>query len=292
MNVIFDTNPYRYLASGKTPEQVKAFIPKLRNAEAALEITAWVAPTVWLELFYHLGDPSGRNYADCLAAVVACYLHTRAKDGQQFRLMPRAGMLQAYVLFGHKDEKEDDLLSALDYITGELCQMPSQETIQKYDSELGRIREFVQTQENAFMERFEKAKQGVAKDDSLQLMYLGLAQVVATSIGIHPELWSAAEKEKWTRKVELNFPAPFQLYLEIRKRYIENPKLDITTGSKRNWFWDNDMLFYISKNVPNVLVTDDKAIHIAASRAGLADKTKRLVDYLREINLDLEELRG
>jgi hypothetical protein len=141
------------------------------------------------------------------------------------------------------------------------------------------------------MVRFEKAKQGVAKDDSLQLMYLGLAQMVATSIGIHPELWSATEKESFTRKVEQNFPAPFQLYLEIRKRYIENPKLDITTGSKRNWFWDNDMLFYISKNIPNVLVTDDKAMLTAAATAGLSGKTKRLEDYLRDLDLDLEELR-
>ena len=291
MNVLFDTNPYRYLATGKTPQQVREVISKLRAVERARGIRAWVAPTVWLELFYHLGDPAGRNYADCLAAVVACYLHTRAPDGRQFQLAPRAVMLQAHTLFGYRDDKEDDLLKSLDAITGEICENPARDTVQKYAAELERCNAFVRSQEMAFMERFEKVKDQLLKDDTLDQMYLGLAQVVAASIGIDFRTWSVADKKQLTRKVELYFPAPFQLYLEIRKRCLENPTFDIRTGSKRNWVWDHDMLFYINPKLSMILVTDDKAMHTAAAKASLADKAMRLGDYLRMIGLDLEELR-
>jgi hypothetical protein len=292
MEVIFDTNPYRYLASGKKPEEIKPIIARLRAAEAAHGIRAWAAPTVWLELFYHVGVPGSRDYDDCLAAVVACYLHTRAADGKDYLLAPRATMLQAHTLFGHKDEEEDRLLKTMDYIAGEINKKPNRETIEKYAEAFGRYRQFVSSQEDAFMKRFEKEKNKLLKDDPLDEMYIGLAQIVATHLGMNPGSWSSERKAELARMVKLYFPAPFQLYLEIRKRFIENPKLDITKGSKRNWYWDHDMLFYISKQNSMALVTNDKAMITAAGRAGLADKAKRLEDYLRNIGVDLAQLKN
>jgi hypothetical protein len=52
------------------------------------------------------------------------------------------------------------------------------------------------------------------------------------------------------------------------------------------------MLFYINKRLDLTLVTDDKAMRTAAENAGLADKARRLVDYLGDIKVDLDQLRN
>ena len=291
MNIVFDTNPYRFLATGKRPAEVIAIVTKIREAEMSKGIRAFVAPTVWLELFYHLGQPASRSFNDCVSAIVACYHHTRAANGTEYQLFPRAAALQVQTLFGRRDVEEDDLLRRLDAVAGEVYKDPIA-TVEKFADFFKTCRELVEREEVDFMNRFEKEKKKMLQDDPLRAMYLGLAQLVGHRLGMQPNTWSPQTNTELVRRVESYFPAPFHLYLEIRKRYIENPALNITTGSKRNWYWDHDMLFYISKLIPNILVTDDKAMITAAKNAGLENKVNRLEDYLSTLNIDLGQIKN
>src|SRR5581483_3420155 len=108
MDIVFDTNPYRYLAAERSYGEILDIIQEIRQAERGKGIVAWAAPTVWLELFNHISDTSDPFHKECVGATVACYGHTRVfASGRFYRLAPRADMVTAETLFGYKDEEED-----------------------------------------------------------------------------------------------------------------------------------------------------------------------------------------
>jgi hypothetical protein len=53
MDIIFDTNPYRYLAAGRSYGQRLDLVYAIKRTERGQGIVCWAAPTVWLELFNH-----------------------------------------------------------------------------------------------------------------------------------------------------------------------------------------------------------------------------------------------
>jgi hypothetical protein len=88
MQVIFDTNAYRQLVAGLPIGEIAELIRKIRSEEERRGIMVFVSPVVWLELFVHLTDPTDPHLEECLGALVASYLHSRAKNERDFQMMP------------------------------------------------------------------------------------------------------------------------------------------------------------------------------------------------------------
>ena len=76
---IFDTNAYRVLTHGLTPDQARAKARELRQAEDRVGRAALTHPIVVWELVTHLANPADPAYGDCLAALVALGEHTASR---------------------------------------------------------------------------------------------------------------------------------------------------------------------------------------------------------------------
>ena len=301
MDVIFDTNPYRYLAAGRSYGETLDLVQKIKAAQRQRAINSWMAPTVWLELFNHLEDESDPHYSECLGATVASYAYTRLfGHGRNYRLAPRADMVVAQTLFGFRDQDEDDILMSLDSFAEIIFFDPTRDVISPHIKQLEVYRNFLQYEENEFMKRFtENAaiyKQRYSHEQDimkkmrtrgvLREMYRGYVLREAMRIGMETDLLTEKRIEELTEQMEKYFPAPFQLYLSIVARLVGNPDLDIYKRSRRNWYWDFQMLFYISAANSMTLITNDGDMFDAADAAGIGDRVKTIEKYCQELQVE------
>jgi hypothetical protein len=120
----------------------------------------------------------------------------------------------------------------------------------------------------------------------LRNMYRGFVLMQAEWIGVDKELLTEGKVEVLANQVEKYFPAPFQLYLDIVGRLVGNPGLDIYKEARRNWYWDYQMLFYISRTAMT-LVTDDGDMRKASIAAGIGDKVISLKEYCDDLGVTL-----
>jgi len=301
MDVIFDTNPYRYLAAERSYGETLDLVQKIKEAQRQKGIDSWMAPTVWLELFNHLADENDPHFAECLGATVASYAHTRIFGrGRNYRLAPRANMAAAQTLFGFSDQDENRIIQDFDQLAEIIYFEPTAEVISQHRKQLEVYRNFLRREEEGFMTRFTEntaiykerysQEQDVVKKmrakSVLREMYRGYALREAARIDVDKSLLTEKDVEALTDQVEKFFPAPFQLYLSIVERLVQNPDLNIYKKSRRNWYWDFQMLFYISKNNSTTVVTDDGDMYKAAEAAGIGDRIKTLSKYCEELQVE------
>jgi hypothetical protein len=76
---------------------------------------------------------------------------------------------------------------------------------------------------------------------------------------------------------------------EIMSKMIGNQDFNIESKRRKNWYWDYQMLFYISGEHPLVLVTDDWPMIDAATDIGLGSRVMGLREYIQllELNVDV-----
>lgn len=117
MNVIFDTNAYRYLAGNRSADEVSQVILAIRQEERRQGIRASMAPPVSLELFNHFEDEKDPHFSQCLVALVGSYLHTHDLDqGVVPYMAPNLTMLTSLALFGVRDPEEEAVVKQMDDI--------------------------------------------------------------------------------------------------------------------------------------------------------------------------------
>lgn len=299
MDVIFDTNSYRNLAVGRAYGEILDLVNAIRQSEHRRSIRAWAAPTVRLELFNYLADASDPQYLECMGATVASYAHTRAfGSGGSYCLAPGADAVAAEMLFNFKDADEGEMLKALDRLAGVVYFDPVAEVIQQYSEQLQMYTNIYQNEERGFMERLRKivalyskgygGEEEIAKkmrgDGALRNMYKDFVLLQGARIGVDVRKLTKAKIVLLTDQIEEYFPAPFELYLALVARLVRNPGLNVPKKNRRNWFWDYQMLFYISRNTMT-LVTDDRDMKSAAVAAGIGDKVKSLKEYGTELGV-------
>jgi hypothetical protein len=114
----------------------------------------FVSPVVWLELFVHLADSTDPHLEECLGALVASYLHSRAKNERNFQMMPWPFMAVAGTVFGFKDEARDREIVSMDALVGLIYENPTLETLERYREQLTAFSDYARVQEEAFIQRF------------------------------------------------------------------------------------------------------------------------------------------
>jgi len=303
MEVIFDTNAYRRLAVGRQPREIIELFRQIRSVEETAGISTYVSPVVWLELFVHLADLTDPHLPDCMGAVIGSYLHSRRdEESMNFRLMHRADVMLAATLFGFEDAGENRILTDFDRLAGLIYDRPGPEILVAHDEYLKGLRSFAEREEQAFMARFEELKRefwekyrgekGIVKKmrDTGFLDRLAVFGVVKAGVTAGVDVLKMTEVEiaRCVGIIKSYFPAPSFLAMDIVTRMIGNEAFSISKDSRRNWYWDYQMLFYISTHTEKLLVTDDKAMIDAAHAAGVGDKITRLSNYLDKIGVAIE----
>lgn len=299
MQFVFDTNAYRKLATGLSIGEIVELTRKIRAEEERRGIMVFVSPVVWLELFVHLADPTDPHLEECLGALVASYLHSRGKNERSFQLMPWPFMVVAGTVFGFKDEARDREIKSMDALAGLIYENPTVETLERYREQLIAYREYARLQEEAFIERFNgiqtsflatfggekglvKAMQEPAFVDRLVVYETVRA---AEIVGIDVAGMEQPEFDRCAQMVRDYFHAPLFLYVDIMSRMVGSKEFNISKGSRRNWFWDFELLFHVSRVTTIYLISNDGDIKHAAEAAGVGDKVstvERYLEYLKE----------
>ena len=95
MYYVFDTNFYRTLAARRTAEDIRALMPRIREAEEKIGVKPMMCSIVAQELLSHLLDQGGGT--NCTNACIALYLHTG--DRKEFRMIPLPEVQIAKMVF-------------------------------------------------------------------------------------------------------------------------------------------------------------------------------------------------
>jgi len=295
MQVIFDTNAYRQLAAGLSIGEIVELVRKVRAEEERRGITVFVSPVVWLELFVHLADPTDPHLEECLGALVASYLHSRTKNERSFQMMPWPFMVVATTVFGFKDETRDREIASMDALAGLIYENPTSETLERYREQLTAFRDYAMAQEEAFIQRFngiqasflmkfggEKGLVKAMREPTFvdQLVVFETMRAAAI-VGIEVAGMEKVEFDRYTQMIRDYFHAPLFLYVDIMSRMIGSKEFDMSKGSRRNWFWDFEMLFHVSRLTTVYLISKDGDIKHAAEAAGVGDKIAPLEQYLK-----------
>jgi hypothetical protein len=300
MQVVFDTNAYRQLAAGLPIGEIVELTRKIRAEEELRGIMVFVSPVVWLELFVHLADPTDPHFEECLGALVASYLHSRGKNERNFQLMPWPFMVVADTVFGFKDEARDQEIVSMDALAGLIYGNPTLETLEQYREQVTAFMDYARVQEEAFIQRFNgiqtsflatfggekglvKAMREPAFVDRLVVFETIRA---AEIVNIEVAGMEQAEFDRCTQVVRDYFHAPLFLYIDIMSRMVGSKEFDMSKGSRRNWFWDFEMLFHVSRLTTVYLISNDGDIKHAAEMAGAGDKVapvERYLEYLKEL---------
>ena len=90
----------------------------------------------------------------------------------------------------------------------------------------------------------------------------------------------------WGLKVLIQvYISSYQAALSIRRFFFEqltNPGFDLTTNSRANFLWDEQILFFVGHQCSGekvLLVTSDKKMLNAAVQTGYASDVMSLSDY-------------
>ena len=305
MDVVLDTNAYRRLTYGKPVDKVRSDFAAIIGVEERKGFRAFMAPVPWIELFCHLVDPADPAFDNCLHAVVGSFLHSRID--QRFsrgKLMPNWQLLAAYALFHYDAPAHRQSLYALDDIAAAINASPTKETVEGNRDSLERVKQFSDKHKALFMDSFrekqtefhdfsQEQKKAIRKDFAarefealLPCLYFVLVQGAATA-GI--DLHSIPYQEHWELLIRIAklFPAPCYLHKYILEKLMEPCLVKIESNRRYNWYWDYQLLFYISLQTQLILVTGDKEMIDAAKEAGIGDRIFSLEQYVALLELNI-----
>ena len=292
--VIFDTNAYRAITYKNTVSESIASIDKIRQKESLQNITAFASPIVRMELFCHLIDEKDEFFDNCHRALIGSYFHCLENENNYgCRLTGDGDDLLAGSLFDHFDPDIEKKYKGFDRSIYEIINNPNWKNEERYSGYFRKIKMAAEKDEINFLKSFKAiaATYAVRKEGMKEMLTVLRSEQLFNSIA-EGQVFKAlnmakknineltpAEISKHTEFVKNYFPAPLYLSIYIMDKLISHPEFDITKKKRHNWVWDYQLLFYISKCKPNILVTDDVAMIEAAKAAGLQDKVMKLADY-------------
>lgn len=282
------------LTFGKNTDEAIASINEIRRKEALQNISCYVSPIVWLELFCHLGDSNDKSFDNCFCALIASYFHCVEDDKNgRYRLIADGEALLAGSLFDYSDPVTTNLYQGFGRLIYEIYHNPDWKNDEKYSNYFKTVKIATDKDEMNFLNAFREiaTNYAIKKDRRKKIVSLLKSGQLLNAIAAYQVLKAldiAKKNENELTQVELSkhtefvknyFPAALHLGIQIMNKLIGNPNFDITKNNRANWVWDFQLLFYISKFNANILITDDRAMLDAAKAAGLKDKAMKFADY-------------
>lgn len=308
--VIFDTNAYRYLVTGKTMDQIEDLIIDIKRKERKKGLETLLSPIVAQELLAHIADTNDSSYEKCLKANKALYLHNGTPEN--CNIFPSFEVLLSKMYFDLIPNSRIDHYNAILQMSYHLSLNQNEETLSKLESNLNKVKLIVENGEAGFIEsmfsfikNFDPEARGwqIFKDDKKRRKKL-LTEIRSkdVSIGVaagyvslcvdelnkngHQITISQKKLFEIAQEVVNTFPEPIALFKTVLENLI-NSEFNLTENSRANFIWDIALMFSAGKNkIDNCklyFVTSDKAIIKTAvdNNSGCYVLTfKEYMDYL------------
>lgn len=293
--VIFDTNAYRYLASGKNWERIDSLIEEIKRKEAKNNIETLMSSVVAMELLAHVASKKDKQYQKCLNAIKAMYLHNGNKDNFQ---MVASFDLQIARSFFHKDfSKKIETSQAIGQILYHLATKPSPHTFKKFQHNLNRIQKHIKESEEDFVNGMRAIVRIIdpsavgwriyEHDDAKRkkaLEYIRSEQVSVElamswicAVYIHLLMNDEVNVEDkfdfldMSHELIKHFPEPIILHKQVLENLV-NSDFDMAQNNRANFLWDIQLMFIAGDNKMSgdklYLVTSDDAMKQAANKCG------------------------
>lgn len=279
MVVVFDTNVYRSLVRGRTPEDALAEISNIKDLQRKKGIHANMSCTVAEELLSHLYDggifkPNG-HYT---TAIRIMYAHCTEEGFNGIIPLPVVQIAQD--LFGQEDKKSIEIQNLIVDICGVLYTHPTRSNVDKHKEKLMLIKKHnfeTESVEADFLRRLGPVwrKENRTEEEKSQIVKemtaLSFVAMTAKQLGLNIiDSLSAIEliilfRDKISEYMNL-YPATFKMR-EISSKKLSNPKYIPDKKERVNQVWDEQILHVVSLSYnkqPILLVTDDKGMKKAA----------------------------
>lgn len=310
--VIFDTNAYRYLVSGKSYDKIEKLISKINALEAKNNIETLISPIVAMELLAHVANKKDPSYEKCLNAIKALYLHSG--NDESFDYVATPDMIIAKQFFKHELPKKHESNIAIIQMCYHLAKDSSKKIFKKFQASLKKNNDHVFTSERrfaydikAFVNRIDpdaKSWQIFKSDENRRLKFLDyirsehFSSVIAMEYLSVPleilategliQLPTDDEFRTLIRQFIEFFPQPIALQKYVIESLV-NSEFNLLQESRSNFLWDIQLMFNVGNhriaNSKLYFVTDDKAM----TRAAVANKAeysiltfKEYMEYLKK----------
>lgn len=99
------------------------------------------------------------------------------------------------------------------------------------------------------------------------------------------------QKSVVTQNMVNTFVRSYQVALSLREFFFSqflNPGFDLSAKSRANYLWDEQILYFVGKQVGNedlILLTSDNKMCDAAQSCGVRDKMKKYDEYIEELGV-------
>ena len=310
MIVTCDANFYRELVS-ELPlynlRKVDKVIKLLIDAEKAKGVRAMIGTIAAQEILSHLVDvPKSRAYKACLKASRVLYKHCE-ENAMQFRLLPSPEVQFSMEYFRFTNQRAIDTLQTIGAIFSELAKDTSKNTINKYAVQLDQTKQFIKDAETTLINEVVNLYKMIdpnytnwnlfANNQSMRTKWLNFVRsqsfkdqtaeafLTAVYMRIHPQ-GCRIHTQAQIKQMIPAFVSSCQAGLSLRQFFWEqfiNEGFDLTTKSRANFLWDEQILYYVGRQIGNediVLVTRDKQMRAAADRCGLSNSVMNYEEYL------------
>ena len=315
MIVTGDTNFYRKIVEGiptKKMWKVDAIVKELTMAERKMGIKAMMGSIAASELLSHLqDDPQSRDYCSCLKACKVMYGHCKV-DEKSFNLLPSPQTQIAMEYFCKTNHLAINTQQALGGVMSQIAKLPNRKTIKKFTSELTQVKKHIQSTELCLInEVLGMCKQidpsytdwhlfvGDKKKRAAYLSFIrsqffreqtAYAMLIAVNLQLTQQ-GLLPQTPIVTQNMVNTFVSSYQVALSLREFFFSqflNPGFDLRTKSRANFLWDEQILYFVGKQVENeniILLTSDTKMCDAAQNCGVRDKVMKYDEYIECLGL-------
>lgn len=310
MIAVFDTNAYRKLIEDTQLNDIDSLVARLSACEAEHGITAMMHDITAKELLSHLlDDENSRSYKSCLRACKAMYGH--CGNEHEYRMIASIASQIAYEYFGVENPTAMETQKAIAQLLHFIWQNPSKATVELHRSQFEKVKDHVASSEQCLTEEILKLGNCIdpnytdwhlfQNDQKNRRGYLNFIRserfrketAFAMLCAVHIQIADRCdprhcEPNIMTEKVDM-FINSYATALNLRQFFFEqllNPSFDLTTGSRANYMWDEQILYiagHTQGDDPITLVTNDRKMLEAAERESLNHCVKSVDNYFSMI---------
>lgn len=315
MIVTGDTNFYRKIVeeiSIKDMWKVDAIVKELTRAERKMDIRPMMGSIAASELLSHLlDDPKSRDYRSCLKACKVMYGHCKV-DENSFNVLPSPQTQIAKEYFGKINQLAINTQQTLGGVMSHIAKKPNGKTITKFSSELTQVKDHIHSTEQCLINEVLGMCQQIdpsytnwhlfVGDKRKRTAYLNFirsqafkeqtacAMLVAVNIQLTQQ-GLLPPKPMVTQNMVNTFVGSYQVALSLREFFFSqflNPGFDLSTKSRANFLWDEQILYFVDKQVGNdeiILLTSDNKMCDAAQNCGVRDKVRKYEEYIDDLGI-------
>lgn len=316
MIVTGDTNFYRKIVEGVSVNakwKLNAIVKELTRAERQRGIKAMMGSIAASELMSHLLDSAeSRDYWSCLKACKVMYGHCE-ENKDSFRVLPSPQTQIAMEYFGKTNQLAINTQQIIGGVMGRIAKKPNGKTIEKYTSELTQIKDHIQSTELCLINEVLEMCKSIDPNYTDWHLFVGDKQkraayvkfcrsqsfkdqtACAMLVAVNMQLTQQGllpNSPVVSSQMVNTFVHSYQVASSLREFFFEqllNPGFDLTTKSRANFLWDEQILYFVDKQVGNedlILLTSDNKMCDAAQNCGVRDKVKKYDEYIAELGVE------